>query len=224
MSTVIQVENLSKRYRLGVIGGGTLALPVLRWAFAGALIAIAVDLSDLFIRDFVDAGGIPNYQAFDKWLDQAYLVTFLVVALRWDGIPRTVAIALFGLMSGQENDQWFYDRNLERWELIANLVDWMDVDTNRIFRGGRLVGPVRLRRAEAGVEITDGQADGVPPVVQPIATGAAVRRGGLAGHQRRQDDGEQHRSMICQAISHNRLPCAAGTGCAGLRPDSPSRR
>jgi len=72
------------------------ALPVLRWAFAGALIAIAVDLSDLFIRDFVDLGGIPNYQTFDKWLDQAYLIAFLIVALRWERVPRTIAIALFG--------------------------------------------------------------------------------------------------------------------------------
>jgi hypothetical protein len=71
------------------------ALPVLRWAFAGAVIAIAVDLSDLFIRDLVDLGGIPDYQSFDKWLDQVYMVTFLVVALRWRGVPRTVAVVLF---------------------------------------------------------------------------------------------------------------------------------
>lgn len=42
-----------------------------------------------------------------------------------------VAIVLFGLMSGQENDQWFYERNLDRWELIANLADWIDLDTTR---------------------------------------------------------------------------------------------
>ena len=72
------------------------ALPVLRWAFAGAVIAIVVDLSDLFIRDLVDLGGIPDYQSFDKWLDQVYMATFLMVALRWRGPPRGVAIALFG--------------------------------------------------------------------------------------------------------------------------------
>ena len=42
-----------------------------------------------------------------------------------------MAQALFGLMSGQENDQWFYERNLDRWELIANLTDWIDLDTTR---------------------------------------------------------------------------------------------
>ena len=47
-----------------------------------------------------------------------------------------IALQLYALMSGEENDQWFYDRDLDRWELIANLVDWMDEDTDRIFRGG----------------------------------------------------------------------------------------
>jgi len=50
---------------------------------------------------------------------------------------NATAIQLFGLMSGEENDQWFYDRNIDRWDLIANLKDWMDQDTNRSgARGG----------------------------------------------------------------------------------------
>lgn len=72
------------------------SLPVLRWAFAGALIAIAVDLSDLWLMGWIRLGGVGNYQAFDKWLDLAYMATFLWVAVRqWDGIHRTVAVALF---------------------------------------------------------------------------------------------------------------------------------
>lgn len=47
-----------------------------------------------------------------------------------------IAIQLYGLMSGQEHDQWFYERNVERWELIADLADWIDTDTDRIWRGG----------------------------------------------------------------------------------------
>ncbi len=47
-----------------------------------------------------------------------------------------VALQIYGLMSGQEQDQWFYDRNIDRWELIGNLYDWMDIDTNRVYRGG----------------------------------------------------------------------------------------
>ena len=71
------------------------SLPVLQWAFAGAIIAILVDFSDLFMMNLLDLGGIRDYQAFDKLADLAYMVTFLFVAFRWSGIPRNVAIALF---------------------------------------------------------------------------------------------------------------------------------
>ena len=92
------------------------SLPVLRWAFAGAVIAIVVDLSDLFIRDLVDLGGIPDYQSFDKWLDQVYMATFLVVALRWRGVPRGVAIALFGYRLVGFG---LFEVSGERWMLFA---------------------------------------------------------------------------------------------------------
>lgn len=71
------------------------SLPVLRRAFSGALIAIFVDFSDLFWWGWLDLGGIGDYQSFDKLLDLVYMVTFLVVALRWEGPARTVAIWLF---------------------------------------------------------------------------------------------------------------------------------
>lgn len=71
------------------------SLPVLRWPLAGALLAIVVDTADLLLRDTLDLGGLPDYQSLDKWLDQVYLGLFLVVALRWQGIERTVAIALY---------------------------------------------------------------------------------------------------------------------------------
>jgi type II secretory pathway component PulK len=52
-------------------------------------------------------------------------------------MENPTAIQLFGLMSGEENDQWFYDRNIDRWDLISNLKDWIDTDTNRSgARGG----------------------------------------------------------------------------------------
>ena len=71
------------------------ALPVLRWPLAGALFAIAVDFSDLFMMNLLDLGGVRNYQALDKWLDLAYMGTFLWVAWRWRGPARTVSLALF---------------------------------------------------------------------------------------------------------------------------------
>lgn len=71
------------------------SLPVLRWAFAGALIAILVDFSDLFWQGWLDLGGLGDYQSFDKLLDLVYMGTFLLVALKWDGPARSVAVWLF---------------------------------------------------------------------------------------------------------------------------------
>jgi hypothetical protein len=72
------------------------ALPVLRWPFYGAVVAILVDQSDLFLMNLLHLGGVTDYQAFDKYLDQVYLLTFLAVALRWQGLERNVAIGLYG--------------------------------------------------------------------------------------------------------------------------------
>jgi hypothetical protein len=71
------------------------SLPVLRWPFYGALVAILVDQSDLFMMNLIHLGGVSDYQTFDKYLDQVYLALFLVVAWRWPGIERNVALALY---------------------------------------------------------------------------------------------------------------------------------
>lgn len=70
------------------------SLPVLRWPLAGGLLAIVVDLSDLLLADLLGLGGV-DYQTLDKWLDQVYLVTFLIVARRWSDPARGLAIALY---------------------------------------------------------------------------------------------------------------------------------
>ena len=71
------------------------SLPVLRWPLAGGMLAVLVDLSDLLLRDALDLGGVGDYQSLDKWLDQVYLGAFLVVALRWDGRTRSIAVGLY---------------------------------------------------------------------------------------------------------------------------------
>jgi hypothetical protein len=73
------------------------SVPVLRWPLAGGILAIFVDLSDLLLRDTLDLGGIPDYQSFDKWIDQVYMAAFLVVALRWTGVERGIAVGLYVL-------------------------------------------------------------------------------------------------------------------------------
>jgi hypothetical protein len=74
------------------IGG---SLPVLRWPLAGGLLAVFVDLTDLYWMNVLDLGGLPNYQVFDKVADQVYLAAFLVVSLRWTGAERTISIVLY---------------------------------------------------------------------------------------------------------------------------------
>ena len=71
------------------------SLPVLWWPFVGALIAILVDFSDLFLMNLLHLGGLGDYQAFDKWVDLVYMATFLAVSLRWSGIEKRVSIGLF---------------------------------------------------------------------------------------------------------------------------------
>ena len=45
-------------------------------------------------------------------------------------------LALMGLFSTDENEDWFYDRDLDRTELIANLADWIDKNTERLVPSG----------------------------------------------------------------------------------------
>ena len=71
------------------------SLPALRWPLAGGLLAIFVDLTDLYWMNVLDLGGIPDYQMFDKLADQVYLAVFLIVALRWTGPERTISVVLY---------------------------------------------------------------------------------------------------------------------------------
>jgi len=72
------------------------SLPVLRWPFAGGVLAILVDLSDLLLLGLLSPRfRVEEYQVFDKYLDQVYMVAFLIVALRWSGTERAIAVGLF---------------------------------------------------------------------------------------------------------------------------------
>lgn len=76
------------------------SLFVLRWPFWGAIIAVLADLFDLLLFNlfvvYAGWGGFSGYQAFDKWADQVYLATFLIVALRdFAPLPKRIAVALY---------------------------------------------------------------------------------------------------------------------------------
>jgi hypothetical protein len=92
------------------------SLPVLRWAFAGGVIAILVDFSDLFLKNLLDLGGLHDYQLFDKVVDQVYMALFLWVALGWVGPARTIALGLYGLRLAGLGLYLLVD---ERWVLLA---------------------------------------------------------------------------------------------------------
>jgi hypothetical protein len=107
------------------------SLPVLRWPLAGGLLAIGGDLADLLLRDLVDLGGLGDYQLLDKALDQVYLALFLVVALRWDGIERRVAIALYlyrlagsllFILTGERAVLFLFPNVFELWFLFVAAV------------------------------------------------------------------------------------------------------
>jgi hypothetical protein len=71
------------------------SLPVLRWPLAGAIIALLTDASDVLLLNLLDMSAMSHYQVFDKWADQVYMLTFLIVALRWQGLTRNVAVGLY---------------------------------------------------------------------------------------------------------------------------------
>ena len=110
------------------------SLPVLRWAFVGGLIAVFVDLSDLLWMNLLDLGGLGNYQRFDKYSDQVYMVAFLLVAWRWHGPPKHIALALFGYRlvgfsvfeaTGDRHLLLFFPNVFEFWFLfVASLPHW----------------------------------------------------------------------------------------------------
>ena len=113
------------------------SLPVLRWAFIGALIAMLTDLGDLFLREAIDLGGVKDYQRFDKWLDQVYMLTFLVVALRWALVPRTVAVGLYAFrlvgfvafeISGNRDILLFFPNAFEYWFVFVAGLEFFKID------------------------------------------------------------------------------------------------
>ena len=113
------------------------SLPVLRWAFIGALIAMLADLSDLFLIEAIHLGGVGDYQRFDKWLDQVYMATFLIVALRWAYVPRTIAVALYAYRmvgfiafeaSGARDILLLFPNVFEFWFVFVSGLDFFKID------------------------------------------------------------------------------------------------
>ncbi|MBS96107.1 MAG: hypothetical protein FI695_02325 [SAR202 cluster bacterium] len=71
------------------------AFPVLINPFWGALLVIIIDFSDLFLMNYLDLGGVSNYQLLDKFLDFIYMMTFLLVLFRFNTQVKKIGIILF---------------------------------------------------------------------------------------------------------------------------------
>jgi hypothetical protein len=78
----------------------TVPLAILRWPFAGSLLALAADAVDIIIFQLTEFPAL-EYQRFDKILDVYYIALQAIVAQRWAPSPRWTANALFAYrMSG----------------------------------------------------------------------------------------------------------------------------
>ncbi len=71
------------------------SFPVIFFPFIGSLFAIIVDLSDLFLINYIDLGGVQNYQNLDKFLDLFYMFAFFFVSLKWNRTEKNISIILF---------------------------------------------------------------------------------------------------------------------------------
>lgn len=111
-----------------------LSLPVLRWAFAGAIVALAADNLDKVVINLLDIGAMRHYQEWDKYLDQVYLSAFLVVAWQWGGLVRGVSVALFAFRTvgaaafaatGERDTLIYFPNIFEFWFIaVAGIYHW----------------------------------------------------------------------------------------------------
>ena len=70
-------------------------LAILRWPFAGGVLALLADMLDIVLASLIDLGGLWNYHELDKYLDTYYLALEAVVAQRWVPLERWTATLLF---------------------------------------------------------------------------------------------------------------------------------
>ncbi len=155
------------------------SLPVLRWPFYGGLLALVIDQVDVLMMQQIHLGGVTDYQTFDKYLDQVYLLTFLIVALRWDGWQRNVAVGLyvyrlFGFVAFEVTDQrdllLLFPNFFEFWFLFIAAVKQFDL------------GQRWPRPAFVAAGIRSGRPEAIPGVRSPLPALAGQLHDGR-GHQ-----------------------------------------
>jgi len=129
-------------------------LPFINTQMMRMILATGGDIEDIAPGGLTDAQREQSRErssAFDKnFLDfdgdfQATVVdenrNIFVGNFRVNGIDQLqsspVTQQLLGLMTRENYDQYLIDNNLEKLELVANLIDWTDIDDLRLYGGGR---------------------------------------------------------------------------------------
>ncbi|HMV66952.1 MAG TPA: type II secretion system protein GspK [Myxococcota bacterium] len=94
----------------------------------------ADELGSRLHKPFLDFDGdfTAGVQDEDKRIFVGGLTATNMVELQSD--PHAGMLA--SLMSGDKQDEYLRDQNIDKWELIGNLVDWTDQDDKRIYDGG----------------------------------------------------------------------------------------
>jgi hypothetical protein len=90
----------------------TVPLTIFRWPLLGGVLAIVADTVDILV---FQAFGFPSfgYHELDKLLDTYYLAIEVIVAQRWEPLPRTTASALFAYrLLGVALFEWTDDRTV----------------------------------------------------------------------------------------------------------------
>jgi len=140
------------------------SLPVLVFPFYGAITAMLVDNFDVFLKNLLNEGGVTDYHEFDKWLDLVYMFTFFIVALRWQGTARNIAVGLFvyrliGVVafevSEERNVLIFFPNLFEFWFVFVAGAKFLRLDER--WQGEPRLGglvPFRYARGQLAVVLT----------------------------------------------------------------------
>ncbi len=86
-------------------------------------------------RNFLDFDGDFHAHVEDE-NRYIYVGAFPGVTTFGDLLVNPTTAKVQGLAAREEYRQWFLDNNLDVAELVANLADWTDLDTVRLYQGG----------------------------------------------------------------------------------------
>jgi type II secretory pathway component PulK len=150
-----QLSDMTSQFGINLGDALWQMLPTLNTGLLRMLLTGDGDVSEEEVQDFVSSGQLSeevreesreqsifsdkNFLDFEgdfsaEVKDHESRVNVNAFAAEDPSLPiqqSATAQLLYALMSGEENDQWFHEKNLDRWELIANLKDWVDADSYR---------------------------------------------------------------------------------------------